>query len=97
MKRVQAVGVEEVILALDSTLEGDATALFLKEEFKRHDIKVSRLALGLPVGSSLDFIDEGTLSQALSGRQVLQKNYFAKVSESKLLLSFFHHPFASAL
>ena len=62
---------QEVILALDSTLEGDATALFLKEELHQNHIKVSRLALGLPVGSSLDFIDEGTLSQALSGRQVL--------------------------
>ena len=71
MKRIQTLGTKEVILALDSTLEGDATALFLKEEFRRHQIKISRLALGLPVGSSLDFIDEGTLSQALSGRQVL--------------------------
>jgi len=71
MNRIESLGVKEVILALDSTLEGDATALFLKEELQRKDIKVSRLALGLPVGSSLDFIDEGTLSQALSGRQVL--------------------------
>ncbi|CCB88695.1 recombination mediator RecR [Simkania negevensis] len=71
LKRIELCGVQEVILALDSTLEGDATALFLKEELHQNQIKVSRLALGLPVGSSLDFIDEGTLSQALSGRQVL--------------------------
>lgn len=71
MKRIESLGVQEVILALDSTLEGDATSLFLKEELQRKCVKVSRLALGLPVGSSLDFIDEGTLSQALSGRQFL--------------------------
>lgn len=70
-KRILSLGVKEVILALDSTIEGDATALFLKEELNSKDIKISRLAFGLPIGSSLDFIDEGTLSQALSGRQPL--------------------------
>ena len=67
--RIQALGVKEVILALDSTLEGDATSLYLKEQFEKFGIEVSRLALGLPLGSSLDFVDEGTLSQAFSGRQ----------------------------
>jgi len=65
--RIARLKVQEIILALDPTLEGDATALFIKEQFP--DICASRLALGLPLGSSLDFIDEGTLSQAISGRQ----------------------------
>lgn len=60
--------VEEVIIALDSTLEGDATALYLKRELGPFDVKISRLALGLPMGSSLDYIDGGTLGRALSGR-----------------------------
>lgn len=64
--------VQEVILALDSTLEGDATSLYLKEELEKLGIEVSRLALGLPLGSSLDFVDEGTLSQAIAGRRRLQ-------------------------
>ena len=67
--RIQNLGTKEVILALDATLEGDVTSLFLKEQLAKIDIKISRLALGLPLGSSLDFIDEGTLSQAFSGRQ----------------------------
>lgn len=71
IKRIESLKVREVILALDSTLEGDATSLFLKEALQEKQVKVSRLALGLPVGSCLDFIDEGTLSQALSGRQFL--------------------------
>ena len=69
--RIARLHVGEIILALDSTLEGDATSLFLKEQFQKQSLKVSRLALGLPVGSSLDFVDEGTLSQAFSGRQPL--------------------------
>ncbi|MCB1110251.1 MAG: recombination protein RecR [Chlamydiia bacterium] len=67
--RIEGLGVKETILALDSTLEGDATSLYLKEQFEKLGIEVSRLALGLPLGSSLDFVDEGTLSQALSGRR----------------------------
>jgi recombination protein RecR len=67
-ERIEKLGVKEIILALDSTLEGDATALFLKKEIEPLQITTSRLALGLPMGSSLDFIDGGTLARALSGR-----------------------------
>lgn len=67
--RVKSLETKEVILALDSTIEGDATSLFLKEQFDKSGIEVSRLALGIPLGSSLDFVDGGTLSQAFSGRQ----------------------------
>lgn len=66
--RIKTLQVKEVILALDSTLEGDATALFIKNELKDLGIHISRLALGLPLGSTLDFVDEGTLSRAFSGR-----------------------------
>lgn len=68
-ERVKSLGVQEVIIALDSTLEGDATALYLKKELSSLAITTSRLALGLPVGSSLDFIDGGTLARAFSGRR----------------------------
>ncbi len=71
IERIQSLNVPEVILALDSTMEGDATALFLREKLQCVPVKISRLALGLPIGSSLDFIDGGTLAQALSGRQIL--------------------------
>lgn len=67
-RRVVAHGVQEVILALDSTLEGDTTALYLKEQLASCEVKVSRLAFGLPMGSSLDFVDGGTLSHAFTGR-----------------------------
>lgn len=68
-ERITKLQIQEMILALDSTLEGDTTALYLHEYFHKLGLKVTKLALGLPVGSSLDFIDEGTLSQAFSGRQ----------------------------
>jgi recombination protein RecR len=69
--RIQEHQVQEVIIAFDSTIEGDATALFLKERLASHSVKISRLAFGLPVGSPIDHIDRGTLSRALTGRQTL--------------------------
>jgi recombination protein RecR len=66
--RIQTKGVKEVILALDSTLEGDATALYLKQELEGLPISISRLAFGIPVGSSLEYVDGGTLARAFLGR-----------------------------
>ncbi len=66
--RIRTHNIKEVVLALDSTLEGDATALFLKKDLEPLSLHVSRLALGLPMGSSLDYVDGGTLARALSGR-----------------------------
>lgn len=70
LKRLQSLPVEEIIIALDSTIEGDATSLYLKQELSALNVRISRLAFGLPMGSSLDYVDGGTLSKALSGRQL---------------------------
>lgn len=70
-ERVVTRGIKEIIIALDSTLEGDATSLYLKEQIAGWGIKASRLAFGLPMGSTLDFVDGGTLTRALMGRQFL--------------------------
>ena len=63
--------VQELVIALDSTVEGDATTLFLKRELKELPLKISRLAFGVPVGSALDYVDGHTLSQALMGRHLV--------------------------
>ncbi len=68
-ERIERHNIKEVIIALDSTLEGDATGLYLKQELASFGVVVSRLAMGLPLGSSLDFVDEGTLNRAFLGRQ----------------------------
>ncbi|KPK31952.1 MAG: recombination protein RecR [Chlamydiae bacterium SM23_39] len=68
-KRIINNNIKEVIIALDSTLEGDATSLFLKNKLKNLNIKISRLAFGLPIGSSLEYIDKTTLAKAFFGRQ----------------------------
>jgi len=68
--RLANLEVKEVIIAFDSTLEGDATALFLKQKLDSLGIKATRLAFGLPMGSSLDFVDYGTLEKAFIGRQI---------------------------
>lgn len=71
LSRVVDLSVKEVIIALDSTLEGDATALYLKKLLEKMDVTVTRLAFGIPMGSSLDYIDGGTLAYAMSGRTKL--------------------------
>jgi recombination protein RecR len=62
-------GVTEVILAIGSTVEGEATAHFIAESLKPIDVKVSRIAHGIPLGGELEFVDGGTLSHALAGRK----------------------------
>lgn len=69
-KRIEENSIREVIIAFDSTLEGDTTALYLKNHLHRPHLSISRLAFGLPLGSSLEYIDGGTLARALSGRQI---------------------------
>lgn len=68
-ERVLALNIQEVIIAIDSTLEGDATALYLKNQLNSWGLSVSRLAFGIPMGSTLDFVDGGTLAKAFTGRQ----------------------------
>lgn len=70
-QRIVNEDIKEAILAIDSSLEGDATVGFMKEELKAFPIKLSRLAAGVPVGATLEFVDRGTLSRAFSGRQTL--------------------------
>lgn len=67
-RRINDQAFEEVIIGLDSTLEGDATSLYLKQELEPLGVSVSRLAFGIPIGSSLDYVDGGTLARAFSGR-----------------------------
>lgn len=67
-KRITSHQIQEVVIALDSTLEGDATSLYIKQELEPLKISVTRLAFGLPMGSSLDYVDGGTLARAFSGR-----------------------------
>jgi len=67
--RIQESGATELILALDSTLEGDATALHIKKELEPLEVTISRLAFGLPMGSALDYVDGGTLARAFAGRR----------------------------
>lgn len=67
--RLNTGTIQEIVIAIDSTLEGDTTALYLKEELKHFSVSISRLAFGMPIGSSLEHVDGGTLAQAFSGRK----------------------------
>jgi recombination protein RecR len=69
--RIDQEGVTEVIAAMNPTVEGDTTAMYLAQLLKPLGVKVSKLASGLPVGGDLDYADEVTLGRALVGRQEL--------------------------
>ena len=71
-KRLGSEPIREVILALGTDVEGDATSFYLAKRLARPGLKVTRLAHGLPAGSGLEFADELTLSRALEGRRELQ-------------------------
>lgn len=62
-------GIKEIILATSATVEGDITAQYIADIASRHGITSTRLARGIPLGGELEFVDGGTLSRALSGRQ----------------------------
>lgn len=67
--RVNFGGIEEVVLAMNATLEGQTTAHYLAERLEKFPIRLTQLAHGLPVGGELDYLDEGTLAQALRARR----------------------------
>lgn len=68
MQRLQNNEVDEVIIATNSSLEGETTAMYISKLIKPSGIKVSRIASGVPVGGDLEYIDEVTLLRALEGR-----------------------------
>lgn len=71
LKRLQDEQVEELILATNPTIEGEATAMYISRLVKPSGIKTTRIAHGLPVGGDLEYADEVTLSKALEGRREL--------------------------
>jgi len=68
-ERLASGNVKELILATNSTVEGEATAYFIGELAKKHQVRASRIAHGVPMGGELEFIDSGTLSHAFNGRK----------------------------
>jgi recombination protein RecR len=69
--RVGAGGIDEVVLAMNATLEGQTTAHYVAERLEGFPVRLTQLAHGLPVGGELDYLDEGTLAQALRARRPL--------------------------
>ncbi|ODU71671.1 MAG: recombination protein RecR [Novosphingobium sp. SCN 66-18] len=69
LDRVAAGGIDEVVLAMNATLEGQTTAHYIAERLEAFPVRVTQLAHGLPVGGELDYLDEGTLAQALRARR----------------------------
>ena len=71
LQRIDEDRVEEIILAMNASVEGESTALYLQKQIGDRSVKITRLARGLPVGVDLEYADQITLSHALEGRQIL--------------------------
>jgi recombination protein RecR len=71
LERVRAGNVREVIVATNPSMEGDATALYIRQQLVPMGVRMTRLARGLPVGSDLEYADQNTILRALAGRQEL--------------------------
>ena len=71
VRRVEAGGIEEIILATNPTVEGEATATYLSQQLKRQGVRVTRIAMGIPVGSDIEYTDEITMLKAMEGRREL--------------------------
>ena len=69
LERVREGDAEEIILATSPTVEGEATAVYLARLLKPLDVRVTRIAMGVPVGSDLEWADEVTMAKALEGRR----------------------------
>ena len=69
VRRIGEGGIDEVVLAMNATLEGQTTAHYIAERIEGLPVRVTQLAHGLPVGGELDYLDEGTLAQALRARR----------------------------
>jgi len=69
VSRVESGAVDEVILATNPTVEGEATAVYLSQQLKRAGVKVTRIAMGIPVGSDIEYTDEITMLKAMEGRR----------------------------
>ncbi|HZE27541.1 MAG TPA: recombination mediator RecR [Terriglobales bacterium] len=71
MRRVESGDVDEVIIATNPTVEGEATATYLSQQLKRQGLRVTRIAMGMPVGSDIEYTDEITMLKAMEGRREL--------------------------
>ena len=69
LSRVEAGNVDEVILATNPTVEGEATATYLAQQLRRQGLRVTRIAMGIPVGSDIEYTDEVTMLKAMEGRR----------------------------
>jgi len=71
LRRVESAQLDEVIIATNPTVEGEATAVYLSQQLRRPGLRVTRIAMGIPVGSDIEYADEITMLKAMEGRRDL--------------------------
>jgi recombination protein RecR len=83
LNRLQRDNPTEIILAFDHTIEGESTMLYLTRAIKQFDVRITRLARGLPIGSEVGYADEITLSDALKGRAEIRRDVISEREKAK--------------
>lgn len=73
IKRVESLKNPEIIIALKSSLEGEATTLYIKKIFEKKKVSISRLSYGIPMGAEIDYLDEITLERAINDRKMISE------------------------
>ncbi|KAE9513429.1 Recombination protein RecR [Candidatus Liberibacter asiaticus] len=71
IERIEVKKIRELIFAISATIEGQTTAHYIMDKLKGIDVKITRLAYGIPMGSELDYLDDGTIFEAIRSRTVL--------------------------
>lgn len=74
LDKIEKDAIEEVIIACNPNVEGDATAYYIAEQLKSFNVQVSRIAHGVPIGGELEFVDGGTLTHAFAGRKPMEQS-----------------------
>ena len=87
IERVSQGGIDEVVLAMNATLEGQTTAHYIAERLEAYPVRLTQLAHGLPVGGELDYLDEGTLAQALRARRPVGGDFCPALLSGSIWLS----------
>ena len=73
IKQITDSNVKEIIVATSPTVEGDATSFYIRDQIKKEEVKVTRIAYGVPMGGELEYVDNTTLGRAIQGRREIKE------------------------
>ena len=73
IQQINNSNIKEIIVATSPTVEGDATSFYIRDQIKKEEVKVTRIAYGVPMGGELEYVDNTTLGRAIQGRREIKE------------------------